>query len=147
MEFKTRQNINLKTLLNIFYSLPWKQTTRKKISISKMFKKLTLFQKNPFDRLNRHFVRRRPSEIFPGSQTAKQVDPSHVFDETPSGKVNSGHRFQSAEDLNPTGNPQPPVRRRAASNASAYVGCSHSDASFVLIPLSRRLFDSFYTLI
>ena len=48
-----------------------------------MFKKLTLFQKNPLDRLNLHFVRRRPSDIFPGSQAAKHVDPSHVFDKHP----------------------------------------------------------------
>ena len=102
---------------------------------------LTLFQKNPFDRLNLHFVRRRPSEILPGSQTAKHVDPSHVFDETPSGKVNSGHRFQSAEDLSPMGNPQPPVRRFAASNASVYVGCSQSKDAFACISFNRRPFD------
>ena len=118
-----------------------------KISQNKMFKKLTLFQKNPLDRLNLHFVRRRPSDIFPGSQTAKHVDPSHVFDKTPSGKVNSGQRFQSADDLNPTGNPQPPVRRFAASKASAYVGCSHLSVPFALIPFNRRPVDIYQSLI
>ena len=109
-----------------------------------MFKKLTLFQKNPLDRLNLHFVRRRPSDIFPGSQTAKHVDPSHVFDKTPSGKVNSGQRLQSAEDLNPTGNPQSPVLRFAASNASIYVGCSHSPGPLAVILFSRSPVNIFH---